>query len=181
MKRQIILLTSSCLLFSGCAILNTNKGIDGIACVGSVSTAINGLVVSNNPVLLKKAQMETDKGGVCSAKVFMVTAPVTLYRVFDASKPYTKNGSWWSLHPPADSKENYRAANAICSEWSPLDRVVSCEIRSGTQVVLGTTQSAQCADGKSYPKTAEIQVFVPNDGRAGIIHVGACGEEKAWP
>lgn len=171
---------------SGCANLANNaasseQGIDGVACVGSVATSVPGLSDSGNPTLLAKAQMQTGKGGVCSARVFSATAPVVLYRVFDASKPYTKFGGWWSLQRPGSSKPDYRAANAICPEWSNLDRLVSCEIRPGTQIVLGTTQSAECADGSTYAKTAESQVFVANDGRAGIIHMGACSEETSWP
>jgi len=117
---------------------------------------------------------------VCSAKVFSVIAPVVLYRVFDSSKPYTKFGGWWSLNRPAGSKEEYRAANAICQEWSPLDKLVSCEIRPGSQIVIGTTQSTICNDGSVYPKTAENQVFVANDARSGFVHVGACSEEMIW-
>jgi hypothetical protein len=106
---------------------------------------------------------------------------VVLYRVFDADKPYTQWGGWWSLQPPAGSKAQYRADNAICPEWSPLNKVVSCQVQPGSQLVIGTTQSAQCADGSIYPKTAQTQVFVPNDSRAGIVHVGACSALSDWP
>ncbi|MES2938803.1 MAG: hypothetical protein V4864_14040 [Pseudomonadota bacterium] len=181
-----IVAISFSLVLSGCANLASHtgsgeRGIDGVPCVGSVATSVEGLSEASNASLLVKAQMPTGKGGVCSAKVFSATAPVVLYRVFDASKPYTKFGGWWSLKRPGNSKPEYRAANAICPEWSNLDRLVSCEVRPGTQIVLGTTQSAECADGSTYSKTAETQVFVANDSRAGIIHVGACGEEANWP
>lgn len=174
------------LALAGCANLANNagsseRGIDGVTCVGSVASSIEGLSEAANASLLSKAQMQTGKGGVCSAKVFSATAPVVLYRVFDAGRPHTKFGGWWSLRHPGHSKLQYRAANAICPEWSPLDRLVSCEVRPGTQIVLGTTQSAECADGSTYAKTAETPVFVANDGRAGIIHVGACSEEATWP
>jgi hypothetical protein len=62
-----------------------------------------------------------------------------------------------------------------------LDRLVKCEIRPGTQIVIGTTQSATCQDGSTYPKTAENQVYVANNGKDGINHVGSCSEEGAWP
>ena len=174
------------LLLVGCANLTNSAGssglgIDGVMCVGSVAGSTTGLFESVNPALLSKAQMQTGKGGVCAAKVFASTTTVVLYRVFDSSKPYTKFGGWWSLNRPGGSKAEYRVANAICPEWSNLDRLVSCEVRPGTQVVLGTTQSAQCADGTLYAKTEETQVFVPNDGRVGIIHVGNCTEEASWP
>ncbi len=157
------------------------RGIDGVACVGRVAEVIPGLAASGNPSLVEKTQLASGKGGVCAAKVFAVTAPVVLYRVFDSARPYTKYGGWWSMSRPGTSKTDYRAANAICPEWSNLDRVVACEVRPGTQIVLGTTQSAVCADGSTYAQTAQTQVFVANDGKAGIVHVGACGEEAVWP
>ncbi|MEO8275046.1 MAG: hypothetical protein ABI639_02445 [Thermoanaerobaculia bacterium] len=156
-------------------------GLDGLACVGKVAPAFTGLSLSSNLGLVQKTRLATDKGGVCAARVFAVTAPVVLYRVFDASKPYTEFGGWWALARPSGSRDEYRAANAICPEWSALDRLAACEIRPGTQVVLGTTQSAVCADGTSYPKSDSIQVYVPNDSRAGIVHVGNCTEETIWP
>jgi hypothetical protein len=171
---------------SGCAYLPNNisrseEGIDGVACMGNVVNAVPGLVEAGNSPLQAKAQLPTGKGGVCSAKVFSVTAPVVLYRVFDASNPRSKFGSWWSLKRPGGSRDDYRAANAICKQWSNLNRLISCEVRPGTQIVAGTTQSAECNDGSTYAKTAENQVFVANDGRAGILHVGACSEEAVWP
>lgn len=174
------------LLFVGCSSLtmvpgSDERGVDGVMCAGVVTNSATGLFETANPALLSIAQRPSDKGGVCAARVFAATAPVVLYRVFDSSWPYTKFGSWWSLKRPGGSKAAYRAANAICPEWSNLDRMVSCEIRPGTQVVLGTTQSAQCADGTLYAKTEETQVFVPNDGSVGIIHMGNCSEEASWP
>lgn len=174
------------LLLCSCAQLPLRNGqaatgIDGIPCIGAVTRAPPGLAEASNPILLSKAQLQTGKGGVCAAAVYTVTAPVTVYRVFDSGNPYSRLGSWWALKTPAGSRADYRAANAICEEWSQLDRLVPCEIRPGSQVVLGTTQSAQCKDGSTYAKTAELQVYVPNDGRAGILHVGACSEPSPWP
>lgn len=180
-RASAIILT---LTISGCAWLPAknrfnNQGVDGIACMGTIS-AHSGLSETNNSALKGKAQGQSTKGGVCSAKSFTVTTPITLYRVYDANKDYTKYGGWRSFNRPTGSRDNYRAANAICKDWSPLDRLVACEIRPGSEIVIGTTQSANCEDGSTYPKTAENQVYVPNDNRAGIIHVGACTEEPIW-
>ena len=177
---------SIALVISGCAYLPRDSsagenGIDGEACTGSVAITDPGLLETANPFLLTRAKLQKGKGGVCSAKVYAAVAPVVLYRVFDASKPHSKFGSWWSLKAPSGSKADYRAANAICKEWSALDRVISCEVRPGTQVVIGTTQSAECSDGSTYPQTAVNQVFVANDVKVGIVHVGACREENDWP
>ena len=185
LKSALFALTITAVL-TGCAGLPNNApggsvGVDGVACVGTPQVPAQGVQASDNPALLAMARLPSDKGGVCEAKVLAVTAPVVLYRVFDADKPYTQWGGWWSLQPPAGTKEQYRADNAICPEWSPLNKVVSCQVRPGSQLVIGTTQSAQCADGSIYPKTAQTQVFVPNDSRAGIVHVGACSALNDWP
>lgn len=174
------------LALPGCALLpqpasRAQAGVDGEACVGTLQAAPPGLAPVANPALLAQARFASGKGGTCTAQAFSVTAPVVLYRVFDSSRPYSRLGSWWSLTRPVGPRDAYRAAYAICPEWSGLDRVVSCEVRPGTEVVVGTTQSATCADGSTLPRTAELQVFVPNNGRAGINHVGACSEDATWP
>lgn len=186
MTRRHVLLAALSLLVTGCASLTTpsgpgERGPDGVLCVGRIVTPTGGLIESVNPALLAKARMPSGQGGVCSATVFAVTAPVVLYRVFDSRQPHTKFGGWWSLKRPGGSPAEYRAANAICPEWSQLDRLVSCELRPGSQVVLGTTQSAACADGTLYAKADATQVFVANDGLVGITHVGNCAEETPWP
>lgn len=174
------------LVISGCATTKqattySQAGIDGKACLGTIQAPIPGLAEITNPALISQAQLANGKGGTCIAKVFSVTAPVTLYRVFDSTKPHSKLGGWWSLNRPSGSRESYRSAFAICPEWSKLDKVVSCEVRPGTEIVIGTTQSATCADGSTLPKTKENQVFIPNSGKVGIYHTGACAEESAWP
>lgn len=173
-------------LLGGCSNLpiepvGSEVGVDGIPCVGTVAPLPRGLAESTHSMLAESVRMPSGKGGVCSAKVVSVTQPVVLYRVFDGSMPHTKFGAWWALKPPGGTRSDYRQAYAICPEWSRLDRVVSCEVRPGSQLVLGTTQSAACADGMVYAKTAEIQAYVPNDAAVGIVHVGHCSEELAWP
>jgi hypothetical protein len=186
MARRLSLLAALPLLLAGCTSLTNpadpgDRGTDGVHCVGGIAPAPDGLVEAVNPALVSKARMPSGKGGVCNAKAFAVTAPVVLYRVFDSGQPFSKLGGWWSLKRPGGSRAGYRAAYAICPDWSRLDRLVSCEVRPGTQVVLGTTQSAACADGTLYEKTGETQVFVANDGLVGIVHVGNCTEETDWP
>lgn len=180
-------LTAALLLMltvSGCATVGGRGdavGIDGEACAGHLPEAMAGLVPADNPALLQQAQLASGKGGTCAAKVYSVQAPMVLYRVFDSSAPFSRLGKWWSAVRPTGTVEGYRAAFAICPQWSQLDRLVSCEVRPGTQVVIGTTQSVTCPDGSVFPKTAEPQVFVPNNGLDGIVHVGACKNEGTWP
>lgn len=159
----------------------SSVGIDGQVCEGRVPDALPGLVPSDNPALLRQAQLASGKGGTCTARVFAVQEPVVLYRVFDSTVPYSRFGGWWSANPPTGTPDSYRQAFAICPAWSRLDRVISCQIHPGTQVVVGTTQSVACGDGQVFPKTAEIQVFVPNNGEKGIFHTGACSPPAVWP
>jgi hypothetical protein len=174
------------LSLAGCAGLSERPvageaGIDGIACTGQAPVALAGLSAMNNEPLLAKAQHATGRGGVCSAKVFLVMEPLVVYRVYDAGKPGSALGSWWALARPAGPREDYRALNAICKEWSNLNQLISCQVKPGSEIVLGTTQSVDCADHTVYPKTAQVQVFVPNDQRAGLLHVENCREEGSWP
>ena len=86
----------------------------------------------------------------------------------------------WSFNRPAGPKDAYRAAYGICKEWSNLDRLISCQLKPGAEIVLGTMQSADCQD-VSYKKTADIQVFIHNAQRAGDLYVENCQDEGEWP
>ena len=186
MRLPLTLPLCAVLLLNGCALpvdrLSFSAfGIDGVACEGRAPDAVHGLMPSDNPALLRQAQLASGKGGTCTAKVYAVQQPVVLYRVFDSTVPYSRFGGWWSMVRPTGTPESYRNAFAICPAWSRLDRLVSCEVHPGTQVVVGTTQSVSCGDGQVFPKTADIQVFVPNNGEKGIFHVGACSPPAVWP
>lgn len=154
------------------------------ACLGSIEPPY-GLAETSDPALLNSALGQPGKGGLCEAKVFRVNQPLTVYRVWDSSKPYSQFGRWWSFDPPAGPVDAYRARNAICASWSKLDRVTQCRLKTGTEIVIGPGQSAQCAvsdDNRSYPASPETQVYVPNDSRtAGNLRVADCLADVAWP
>ncbi|MFM2065213.1 MAG: hypothetical protein RLZZ584_122 [Pseudomonadota bacterium] len=160
-------------------------GVDGAVCVGAPPAAVPGLVPATNPALQARAQLASGQGGVCAARVFAVPVPVhtpvTVYRVYDSANPRTQHGGWWSLTRPTGARDDYRARNAICREWSALDRLLACQLKPGAEVVLGTTQSVGCGDGTLYPRTADVQVYMANDARNGVLHVENCREEGAWP
>lgn len=184
--RTKTLLYFSAVLLSACASVSelpttAATGIDGQSCVGAAPAAIDGLSPASNAALQAKAQFASDKGGVCSAKIYTVAASLQVYRVFDEQKPWTAYGGWWAMTRPSGPKEDYRAQNAICSEWSNLDRLITCQLKVGAEVVLGTTQSVTCADGTVYPKTAAVQVYLPNDSKNGVLYVENCREEGRWP
>ena len=90
-------------------------------------------------------------------------------------------GGWWSFDPPSGTREQYREQNAVCEEWSKLDRLIVCEIKVGALFVVGPGQSATCKVGPSYPKSATNQVFIPNDGRKNEIFVDNCEQKGNWP
>ena len=159
----------------------SNDGVDGLACIGDIVAAAPGLVEAPNPPLVAQAQRLSGNGYLCSARSYVVTQPVRLYRLIDSTQPYSKLGSFWSFERPTGTRDDYRAKFAICKQWSQLDRLLSCDVRPGSMIVVGTTQSADCGDGITYAKTAANQVFVPNDGLAGIVHTGGCVDQGAWP
>jgi hypothetical protein len=176
MKNSCLLIT---LLLCGCAVSPvpepSSSELDGAesegaTCVGQIPAAVQGLEVASNGL--------PDKGGVCAAAAFAAVEPVQVYRVYRAggSNPY---GRWWSLNQPNGSREQYMATNAICPEWGALDRIISCRLKPGSQIVLGTTQSIQC-EQTLYPQTADIQVYIPNDSQTQSIYVDDCTEEAIW-
>jgi hypothetical protein len=133
--------------------------------------------------LYKQAVYRPAKGGLCTAKVYEVVKPVTVYRVWNKAKPNTQLGRWWSFTRPSGPIDAYRSANAICPEWSDLDVVSECKLKVGARVVVGPGQSATCAK-TAYPSSAVNQVFVPNDTRDPKnqkVFVEGCTAGASWP
>lgn len=175
-KRSV--LVAMLAILSACSTLPTKEvGVDGVACVGTVGVLPAGLAVAANDALLNEARGVTDKGGVCGAKVWVTQEAVKVYRVYDGDRSTSMYGRWWALSKPSESRASYREHYAICKNWSALNRLVSCTLKPNTQIVIGTTQSIQCDDGV-YPKSANIQVYVPNTPTALLVE--NCQEEGAW-
>lgn len=165
-------------LLSACSTVpHKETGTDGIACVGTVSQLPIGLVDAANDSLLNEARGTTGKGGVCVGKVLVAKEAVKVYRVYDGSRSTSMYGRWWALSKPSGARDAYRESYAICKNWSALDRLVSCTLKPGTQIVIGTTQSINCDDG-AYPKSANLQVYVPNT--PATLWVENCQEEGKW-
>ncbi|MGN6649303.1 hypothetical protein [Trinickia sp.] len=153
-------------------------------CVGKLEPPY-GLTVISDPALLAKTVQPPGKGGLCMGEVYQVTQPLTVYRVWDASKPWSQYGTWWSFNPPAGPRDVYRVKNEICPKWSKLDQVTQCRLKVGSEIVIGPGQSAQCDPpdtGISYAPSAEIQVYVPNDNSDPSKElVSDCVAATAWP
>jgi hypothetical protein len=155
-------------------------GKDGIACAGAIMEPPPGLEEVKNEALLAGSLGASGEGKLCSGKVFKVTYPLTVYRVWDNSKSYTAYGSWWSFSPPQGPRDSYREENDICPSWSALDRMSACTLKIGALIVIGPGQSADCT-GTSYPKSSVNQVFMPNNSRNGQIFVDNCINSEHWP
>ncbi|TKC86789.1 hypothetical protein FAZ69_19245 [Trinickia terrae] len=157
--------------------------VETAACTGSINVPY-GLVEVADDTLLKQVVQPAGKGGLCDAKVFKVAQPLTVYRVWDQANQNSQYGRWWSFNPPAGPVGTYRAANAICPEWSALNRVKQCRLKVGAEIVIGPGQSALCSNNLTYPQSATNQVFVPNDTRDPKnlkLDVGDCLADAAWP
>jgi hypothetical protein len=152
------------------------------ACPGTIE-ARDGLQEVTDEPLLKQALGAPGKGSLCTGKVYEARKAVTVYRVWNKAKAYTQLGRWWSFQRPSGPVEAYRAANAICPEWSALDVVSECRLKAGARIVVGPGQSATCEKG-AFPASPTNQVFVPNDTRDPAnqkVFVEACTPGAAWP
>jgi hypothetical protein len=154
--------------------------IDGVACVGTFDPLPEGVKEIADEALAKEAVDVTGKGKLCTARVFEVVTPVKVYRVWNSQKTYTEFGKWWSFSKPTGPADRYREQNAICPEWSDLDRLSVCEIKVGARFAVGPGQSATC-ETKTYEKSVVNQVFIPNDTRAEKVFVDHCEQMGTWP
>ena len=155
-------------------------GIDGVRCVGRVAAPSFAAKEVSDEALLEEALGASGKGGVCAGKVLVVLQEVRVYRLWDSARAYSAYGRWWSVTRPEGSRDAYRADYAICPSWSALDRLISCMIKPGTEIVVGPTQSATCDTG-AYPKTAQTQIYTRNDSAKGELLVADCRDAGLWP
>nr|WP_245635063.1 hypothetical protein [Marinobacterium profundum] len=177
------------LLLTGCAGFDSGDkqpdsrvlaGIDGVACVGQINSPPPGLAVVSDDALLQEALGASGAGELCAGQVLMAQQPVTVYRVWDSARDYTRYGSWWSFQVPVGPRLQYREDNSICPSWSELDRMSACTLKVGAKLVVGPGQSAQCKQ-MIYAKSAVNQVYIPNDARNNVLHVADCSEGVVWP
>jgi hypothetical protein len=161
---------------SKAAIANDNSNDDVVtqsACEGNTqlpAELIGKFDAVTDPELLARAIGEPEKGGLCEGQVYVAKAGETsvVYRSWNSRNDYTKFGSWWAPTLPLGSERTYREDFNICYTWSPLDKLVKCELKAGTKVVVGPGQSAICPPINEYPKTyiippsAKKQVYIEN-------------------
>lgn len=164
---------------SGASGVGTSGNLN--TCVGTVDAALSGARAIDDAALLARAVAPAQQGKLCAARVFEATEAITVYRVSQADRANREPGRWWSLRRPTGTREQYRADNVICAEWSALDVLAQCEIRVGARFVVGVGQSVRCADGAVMAQSAVQQVYIDNDAREGRVLVDNCQQLGAWP
>jgi hypothetical protein len=90
---------------------------------------------------------------------------------------------------PSGSERAYRDDFHICYTWSPLDKLVKCQLKVGiivgTKVVVGSGQSASCRPFNKYPKTYIIpasvkkQLYIENAQEA-VVNCVEFDNEFSW-
>ncbi|KZN69181.1 hypothetical protein [Pseudoalteromonas luteoviolacea] len=128
-------------------------------CVGQVDQHSN-LKLLPNAHIPEGVVQPVGQGGLCTAQVFVATEDVTIWRAWNSEYNGSKLGKWWTFNKPLGSISKYRRENVICPSYSPLDMLVSCKLKAGTEVVIGPGQSAQCSEYFTYPASKTNQIYV---------------------
>ncbi|MFC3031640.1 hypothetical protein ACFOEE_03760 [Pseudoalteromonas fenneropenaei] len=132
-------------------------------CIGSVllpPELASQFVAIDDPELLNSALGQSEQGKLCQGQVYLAQQNVTLFRAWNSTNPKSRLGQWWAFTRPAGSIADYRSQYEICYQWSPLDKMLSCELKAGSKVVVGNGQSAKCSDYLTYPVSATQQVYL---------------------
>lgn len=118
--------------------------------------------------LLASTIGEPKKGKLCQGKVYQSKADteIIIYRAWNSTNPNSQFGKWWASAQPAGKVADYRADYEICYQWSPLDKLVSCRLKAGVNVVIGNGQSAECSQYLTYPVSAEQQIYIDDASNA---------------
>ena len=181
---KLLLLYVSVALLVGCTRVSNKahsvKQTSTETCLGTVEIPDTGFVATKDPKLLELALGEIGQGKLCTGVVLKTVSKVTVYRVWNSSKDYSLYGRWWSFKLPKGPREKYRKDNVICPSWSNLDRLSSCTIKVGTNIVIGPGQSATC-EHMTLPKSVVNQVFIPNDSLNNQVFVENCSQGVNWP
>lgn len=154
------------------------------ACIGAntlPAQVASAFVEVQDAALLAQAVQPPTKGGLCQAKVYQSTAPVMIYRAWNSTNPGSRIGSWWAFEKASGSVSQYRRDYEICTQYSPLDRLTQCKLKTGSMIVVGTGQSAQCDQYLTYPASASLQIYMSKD--KANVSVNNCEDfdgEFAW-
>ena len=154
------------------------------ACVGTTtlpSSLRDSFVPAVDAELLDASLGEPGKGGLCQGQVYISTGikNVTLYRAWNSTNPGSTYGKWWAFNRPSGKVAQYREDFEICYQWSPLDKLVTCELKAGTKVVVGNGQSAYCSEYLTYGVSARQQVYI-SDASQSVINCETADGVLIW-
>lgn len=134
-------------------------------CPGSVELSPELAVlfdVIQDEVLLTSVLGKPNAGKLCQGKVYKVKKDlsVTVYRAWNSTNVNSRFGKWWAFNRPAGKVAQYRYDYEICYQWSPLDKLIHCNLNSGAKVIIGTGQSAKCSPYLTYPASTARQIYI---------------------
>ena len=166
--------TGVALLLAACASAPPTGavGIDGIACALPDQTLPAALHLLPDAAMPRTTEGASGQGGICRGRIYETRVPLALHRLWEAERG-NELGHWWTLQPPAGGRADYRRAYAVCETWNALDRAVTCTLAPGARVVVGSGQSATCAEA-SYAKSSLAQVYVLPDPGSGVLPLADC-------
>jgi len=138
-------------------------------------------LITEDEKLLSGSIGAPDKGKLCQGQVYKSKedSKITIFRVWNSTNPNSKLGKWWAFHKPSGKISNYRSEYEICPEWSPLDKLVSCTLKPGATVVVGTGQSAECSEYLTYPTSDKQQIYI-NDASLSVENCTLLDGEFSW-
>ncbi|MEJ2199786.1 MAG: hypothetical protein P8X63_02035 [Desulfuromonadaceae bacterium] len=186
MKRLLLVLLS--LILSGCSSVVATENFSTGAAVQTTSEKCPGTVDLSAPfaalfepveneALLEAALGKPTEGRLCQGKVYRVKGmEVSLYRAWNSTNPNSRLGKWWAFAAPEGRTTRFRFDFEVCYQWSPLDKLTRCAFRAGTEVVVGTGQSATCDEYLTYPASATQQVYIEDAS----IFVSGCSDYDAF-
>lgn len=145
------------------------------------------LDIATDPALLANAIRKPGEGGLCQGQVYQVKAgeTITVYRIWNSRNNYSKTGRWWVPTQPLGNERSYRDDFGICYTWSPLDKLLKCQLKAGTKVVVGSGQSVSCPPANNHPKTyvipasAQKQLYIENAKEA-VVNCVEFDNEFSW-
>ncbi len=131
--------------------------------------------------LLNEALGSPNKGKLCQGQVYKSKedTQITIFRAWNSTNPKSKFGKWWAFKKPSGEISKYRSEYEICYQWSPLDKLVSCTLKSETQVVIGTGQSVECSRYLTYPVSVKQQIYI-DDASISLINCTTFNGEFSW-
>ncbi|TAN49948.1 MAG: hypothetical protein EPN21_10115 [Methylococcaceae bacterium] len=121
--------------------------------------------------LLSRAVGDVNKGGLCQGKVYVAKNNVTIpvYRAWNSADPSSRLGKWWAFNLPDGKIAQYRNDYEICHEFSPLDKLIRCNLKANAKIVIGTGQSMKCDSHLTYHASAVRQIYIEIDEKSPAV------------